>query len=138
MTEVGTRNEELVRRLFESHNQGPERFLATLDRFYDPEIDWTPAVVGGLERASYHGYEGMRRYYADREDAFGTGRVEVLACEPVADDVLLVHILSSGVGRASRLAIEHELWSVSWLRDGRVLRQQAFTTRAQAFEAASA
>jgi ketosteroid isomerase-like protein len=138
MNDVATRNEELVRRIFERHNQGPEEFLASLDEFYDPEVEWTPVVVGGLEGRSYHGYEGWRRYYADRGDVFATGRVDVLGCEAVADDVLVAHIRSSGVGRASGLATDHKIWSVAWFRDGRVLRQQVFTDRTQAYEAASA
>jgi ketosteroid isomerase-like protein len=136
VSEVKTSSEALVRRLFEHHNQGPESFVAELDRFYDPEIEWTPVVVGGLEGKTYRGYDGMRRYYADREEAFGSGRIEVLSCDAVADDVLVVEILSSGVGRGSGVPMEHTLWSVSWLRDGRVYRQQVFTSRAQALEAA--
>jgi ketosteroid isomerase-like protein len=138
VSEVKTSSEALVRRLFEHHNQGPESFVAELDRFYDPEIEWTPVVVGGLEGKTYRGYDGMRRYYADRDEAFASGRIEVLSCDAVADDVLVVEILSSGVGRVSRLPVDHTLWSVSWLRDGRVFRQQVFTTRAHALEAARA
>jgi ketosteroid isomerase-like protein len=138
MNDVATRNEEVVRALFDCHNEGPEAFLAALDRFYDPEVEWTPAVVGGLEGRSYHGYEGWRRYYADREEVFGGGQIEVISCDPVGDDVIVAHIRSTGVGRGSGLATEHKIWSVSWFRGGRILRQQVFTSRPQAYEAAGA
>jgi ketosteroid isomerase-like protein len=138
MNDVATRNEELIRRLFERHNQSPEAFLASLEEFYDPEIEWTPVVVGGLEGRSYHGYEGWQRYYTDREEVFGEGQVEVISCEPVGDDVIVAHIRSTGVGRGSGLATEHKIWSVAWFRDGRVFRQQVFTSRTQAYEAANA
>jgi ketosteroid isomerase-like protein len=136
--DVQTGNEAVVRRIFDTHNRGPEEFLASLDGFYDPEIEWTPAVIGGLEGMTYHGYDGWRRYYADREEVFGEGRVEVISCEPVGDDVIVAHIRSTGVGRGSGLATEHKIWSVSWFRDGRVFRQQVFTSRTQAYEAAGA
>ena len=138
MSEVAIHNEERVRRLFAAHNQGPDAILAALEELFDPEIRWTPAVVGGLEGGTYTGYDGMRRYYADRDDAFGEGRVEVIGCEPVGDDVVVAHVLSRGVGRMSGATIEHELWIVVWLRDGRVVREHAFTARSDAMKAAGA
>ena len=131
-------NEAVVRRIFDTHNRGPEAFLAELEELYDPDVRWTPAVIGGLEGTSYEGYDGWRRYYADREEVFGEGKVEVISCEPVGDDVIVAHILSTGVGRGSGLATEHKIFSVSWFREGRVVRQQVFMTREQAHEAAGA
>jgi ketosteroid isomerase-like protein len=138
MNEAMTGNEERVRSIFEAHNRGPDQLLASLEQIFDPEIVWTPAVVGGLEGGSYQGYDGLRRYYADREDAFGEGRVDVLGCEAIGDDVVVAHVLSSGVGRVSRALIEQELWMLARLRGGRVLRWHAFTSRADAMEAAGA
>jgi ketosteroid isomerase-like protein len=135
---VPSDNEAVVRRIFDTHNRGPEAFLAVVEELYDPDIRWTPAVIGGLEGRTYHGYDGWRRYYADREEVFGEGKVEVISCEPVGDDVIVAHIRSTGVGRGSGLATEHKIWSVSWFRDGRVLRQQVFVNRNQAYEAAGA
>jgi ketosteroid isomerase-like protein len=138
VNEVRTRNEEVVRRLFDCHNEGAKTFLAALDQYYDPEVEWTPAVVGGLEGRRYHGYDGWRRYYADREEVLSAGQIEVISCEPVGDDVIVAHIRSTGVGRGSGVATEHKIWSVSWFRDERIFRQQVFTTRTQAYEAAGA
>jgi ketosteroid isomerase-like protein len=131
-------NERRVRSIFETHNRGPDALLAALEEIFDPEIVWTPAVIGGLEGGSYHGYDGIRRYYADREDVFETGRVDVIECEPVSDDQMIAHVLSSGVGRASGASLEHELWMLARLRNGRVVAWHAFTSRSQALEAASA
>jgi ketosteroid isomerase-like protein len=131
-------NEAHVRRIFDTHNRGPEAFLAELEELYDPDVRWTPGVIGGLEGTTYQGYDGWRRYYADRAEVFGEGRVEVISCEPVGDDVIVAHIRSTGVGRGSGLATEHKIFSVSWFRDGRVVRQQVFMTRAEAYEAARA
>ncbi len=138
MNEVASRNEELVRRVIDLHNQDPERVLASLEEFFDPEIAWTTIVIGGLEGETYRGYEGLRRYYADRGDAFGPGDVEVLDCEPAGDDVLVLHVRDSGVGRTSGVSLDQEVWSAIRLRDGRVLRWLAFRSRAEAEEAARA
>jgi ketosteroid isomerase-like protein len=137
-TDVQTRNEAVVRRLFDNHNRGPEEFLARLEEIYDPDIRWTPAVVGGLESRTYHGYDGWRRYYADRAEVFGEGKIEVISCDPIDEDVIVAHIRSTGVGRGSGLATEHKIWSVSWFRNDRILRQQVFTSRTEAYEAAGA
>ena len=138
MNDAATRNEEQVRTVFQTHNEGPEAMLAALEELLDPEISWTPAVIGGLEGGSYQGYAGMRRYYADRDDAFGEGQVHVLDTESIGEDAVLAHVLSTGVGRVSRASIEQELWMAMWLRDGRVLRWQALSSRAAAMEALGA
>jgi ketosteroid isomerase-like protein len=138
VNEIATRNVERVRSLFQAHNQGPEVILASLDGIFDPEIVWTPAIIGGLEGGSYRGYEGIRRYYADREEAFGEGQVHVRGCETVGDDAVVAHVLSTGVGRASGAVLEQELWMLIRVRDDRVVDWQAFTGRSGAMEAARA
>jgi len=138
VSEVATRNEERVRSIFEAHNRGPDHLLASLEQIFDPEIVWTPAVIGGLEGGSYHGYHGIRRYYVERADVFGEGQVHVLGCEAIGDDMVVAHVLSTGVGRASGASLEQELWMFARLRDGRVIRWHAFTSRAAAMEAAGA
>jgi ketosteroid isomerase-like protein len=135
---VGTSNEEQVRKLFDLHNQGPEVIMAAFEEILDPDIVWTPSVIGGLEGGSYQGYEGMRRYYADRAEAFAEGEVHVLGAEQVGEDGLVTHVLSTGVGRSSRAPLEEELWMAMSMRDARVLRWHAFTSRAEAMEALDA
>jgi ketosteroid isomerase-like protein len=135
---VGTSNEERVRSLFDRHNEGADAILAALEEIFDPDIVWTPSVIGGLEGGSYEGYDGIRRYYADRAETFAEGQVHVLGTEPVGDDQVITRVLSTGVGRASGAVLEEELWMAMSLRDGRVLRWFAFTSRAEAMEALDA
>ena len=138
MNEAGTRHEERVRNLFELHNRGPSAMLAALEDVLDPEVRWAPAIIGGLEGGSYQGYEGMRRYYADRDDAFEEGQVHVLGTETAGDDIVIAHVRSTGVGRASGASLEQELWMAMWFRDDRVVRWYAFPSREQAMEAVDA
>jgi ketosteroid isomerase-like protein len=138
VSEIATRNEERVRSIFETHNRGPEVLLDSLEEIFHPEIVWTPAVIGGLEGGSYRGYEGIRRYYDERADVFGEGQVHVLGFEPVGDEMVVAHVLSTGVGRASGAKLEQELWMFARICDGRVIRWHAFTSRADAMEAAGA
>jgi ketosteroid isomerase-like protein len=135
VNEVQVSNEERVRNLFATHNRGPDEMLESLEEIFDPEIVWTPAIIGGLEGGNYQGYAGLRRYYADRDDAFEEGQVHVLGVECIDDEFVIAHVLSTGVGRASGASLEQELWMAMWLRDGRVYRWYAFPSRAAALEA---
>jgi ketosteroid isomerase-like protein len=130
--------EERVRNLFATHNRGPEALLNALDEIFDPEIEWTPAVIGGLEGGSYEGHDGIRRYYADRAEVFGEGKVDVLSTEPVGDDAVVARVCSSGVGRASGATLEQELWMAIRLRGGRIHRWRACASRRDAMEAIDA
>ena len=138
MNGVETSNEALVRKLFDLHNEGPDVIMAAFGEILDPEIVWTPSVIGGLEGGSYAGYDGMRRYYADRAEAFAEGQVHVLDVEQVGDDGLVTRVLSTGIGRVSGAQLEEELWMAMTMRDGRVLLWQAFTSRGDAMECVGA
>jgi ketosteroid isomerase-like protein len=138
MSRTTATGEEVVRRACALHNQGPEEVLARLDELFDPEVCWAPIVVGGLEGGAYRGHDGLRRYYADRGDAFAKGEVELVSCEAIGEDIVIARVLDRGVGRASGVSLDQEVWSAVWLRDGRVLRWQAFPSRAEAIEAVRA
>ena len=138
MNGAATRNEEQVRNLFATHNRGPEEVLGALDEIFDPHVEWTPAVIGGLEGGSYQGYEGIRRYYADRAETFAEGQVQVLSTEPVGHDAVVAHVCSSGVGRMSGASLEQRLWMAIRLSDGRILHWRACSSRDEAMEAAGA
>ena len=130
-------HEDLARRFIDAHNHGAEAVLAGYDEFLDPEFEWCPAVVGGLEENSYRGYEGVRRYYADRDEAFEDSTIELVSLSVVAGDLLVLHIRSRGRGRASGAGLDEEVGLVWRLRDGRILKSRAYTSHAEALAAAS-
>jgi ketosteroid isomerase-like protein len=132
------RNVEHMRRMLEVHNRSGEALVERYDEFFHPDFEWVPAVVGGVEGSSYRGREGMRRYYRDRDEAFTEGRVEVVSCEAIADDVVVVLARSTGRGRASGAMVDEEVGIVCWLRDGRISREHAYTSHAAALAAGRA
>jgi ketosteroid isomerase-like protein len=132
---------EVVRRVIEAHNRGAEALLESYDELLDPDFVWTPVtvgVVGSPDRASYHGREGVRRYYDERAEAFGGGDVQIRSCEPAGDRAVLVRARSTARGRGSGIELEEELTLVYWVRDGKVVRGQAFRSLDEALEAANA
>jgi ketosteroid isomerase-like protein len=130
------RNVEHVCRMLAAHNDGA--LLERFDEFFHPDLEWVPAVVGGLEGSSYRGREGMRRYYAERDETFVEGRVEIMSCEAVADGVVLVLARSTGRGRASGAMIDEEVGIVLTLRGRKITRDCAYTSHAAARAAAQA
>jgi ketosteroid isomerase-like protein len=97
-------------------------------------------VVGGFPEAPdieiLHGWEGLR----ERERIFFDAWVD-LALEPVefidaGGNAVVVVSAISGRGRGSGTPLDAPVFFVYEIRDGRIVRDQTFTSRSQAFEAA--
>jgi ketosteroid isomerase-like protein len=133
--------EELVRRLFEAHNRGGgDALLDIYDDLFDPDAEWKPLIVGVVgfpERVIYRGRAGLQRYYRERAEAFAGGEVHVRSLEANGDTVV-VDARSTARGRVSGADIEDDITLVYWVRDGRIVRGQAFRSREDALEAARA
>jgi ketosteroid isomerase-like protein len=133
--------EELVRRLFDAHNRGGgDALLDIYDDLFDADAEWRPLIVGGVgfpERVIYRGRAGLKRYYRERAEVFAGGEVHIRSVEANGDAVV-VDALSTARGRVSGAAIEEDITLVYWVRDGRIVRGQAFGSRDDALEAARA
>jgi ketosteroid isomerase-like protein len=130
-------NLEIVREVFAAAARaisgGP---LEDLDRLLDPDVEWIP-INAALEGTSYRGHDGVRRWVDemnrdwddfealpnefvdlgnDRQLAFGTWRAR-------------------GRGSGVQLDAQPAAWLIR-LRNGKVVRMQTFTDRADALEAA--
>ena len=133
--------EALVRRLFDAHNRGGgDALLDIYDDLFDPDAEWKPLIVGVVgfpERVIYRGRAGMERYYRERAEAFAGGEVHIRSLEPDGDAVV-VDARSTARGRVSGADIEQDITLVYWVRDGKIVRGQAFRSRQDALEAAHA
>jgi ketosteroid isomerase-like protein len=132
--------EELVRRLIDAHNRGDDSMLDDYDELLAPDFEFIPMTVGVMGspgRATYHGRDGMRRFYDERAEAFGGGEVHVRSCEQLGDAVV-VSARSTAQGRGSGVVLEEEITLVYWVRDGKAVRLQAFRSRDEALGVARA
>jgi ketosteroid isomerase-like protein len=133
--------EELVRRLFDAHNRGGgDALLDIYDDLFDADAEWKPLIVGVVgfpERVIYRGRAGMERYYRERAEAFAGGEVHIRSLEPNGEAVV-VDARSTARGRVSGAAIEEDITLVYWVRDGKIVRGQAFRSRQEALEAVHA
>jgi ketosteroid isomerase-like protein len=133
--------EKLVRRLFDAHNRGGgDALLDIYDDLFVADVEWKPLIVGVVgfpERVIYRGRAGMERYYRERAEAFGGGEVHIRSVEQ-AGDAVIVDALSTARGRVSGADIEEDISLVYWVRDGKIVRGQAFRSREDALVAAGA
>lgn len=137
---VPRENVELVRRLYaQLASEGPahefEQRLtdAALSRFLDPGIEWVPMSHSLLAVQSYRGYEGVRRFWGEFLSTWESYGVELMSVYDAGDQVaVVVHI----VGRTNELEIDETQSSLLTVRDGRVIRVQAFADPGGAREAA--
>jgi ketosteroid isomerase-like protein len=133
--------EELVRRLFDAHNRGGgDALLDIYDDLFVADVEWKPLIVGVVgfpERVIYRGRAGMARYYQERAEAFGGGEVHIRSVEQ-AGDAVVVDARSTARGRISGADIEEDITLVYWVRDGKIVRGQAFRSRQDALEATHA
>jgi ketosteroid isomerase-like protein len=132
--------EEIVRRVIEAHNRGGDELVERYDELFDPDFEWRPMTIGAVGspgRMSFRGLDGMRRFYEERAEVFDGGEVQIRSCEP-AGDALLVHARSTAQGRVSGIQVEEDITLAYWVRDGKVVRGQAFRSRDDALAVAGA
>ena len=138
--EVPRENVELVRRLYaELASEGStdefEQRLTddALSRFLDPGIEWVPMSHSLLAVESYRGFDGVRRFWGQFLSTWESYGVELLSVHDAGDRVAVVVRI---VGRANELEIDETQSSLLTVRDGRVVRVQAFADPEAAREAA--
>jgi ketosteroid isomerase-like protein len=124
-------NVEIVRRAIEAYeHEGLDGSL----RSYDPEIEWT-STDAYIERATYRGHEGVRRYLGTMEEEFDDLRIEPVELIDAGEQVIS-SVRISGRGKTSGAPVELTLISVDSLRDGLIYRVRNYPDMAAALEAA--
>jgi len=122
MGTVADLNTRIARQSFEAIGR---RDIEGLLELYDPAIEFEPLTGMQVESGGYHGHLGVRRYLEEAAQVWE----EML---PHADDVRSVgdRVLVLGGcavrGRGSGAITDQPMAWVLTMRDGRVLRHQAF------------
>lgn len=124
-------NLELVRRAIEAY--GREGLDGVLG-YYDPEIEWT-STGDYIERATYRGHDGLRRYLGTMEEEFKDLRIEPVELIDAGEQVIS-SVRFTGRGKASDAPVEMTLISVGSVRDGLIYRVRNYPDMPAAFEAA--
>jgi len=124
-------NVELAREALDTFFRGDRNAWIAL-RDQDFEIvtidDWPDA---GVIRGGEAGWD----FYLDVAQTLNFGGVEVELIDAGADKVL-GHQRNEAQGQASGAGVEFDYWIVTTVREGKILRDEWFSKREQALEAA--
>jgi ketosteroid isomerase-like protein len=133
-------NVELVRRLYAELASGGsaqefEQRLTdeALGAFLDPGIEWIPPPESLMAVESYRGFDGTRRLWGEFVSTWDDYRVETLRFDDAGEQVAVVVRI---VGRTHGLEVDETRSSLLTIRQGRVVRVQAFADPEGAREAA--
>jgi ketosteroid isomerase-like protein len=122
-------NLDLIRAGFAAHNRGD---LDALTQVYDPDVVFETLLLG-----THHGNEAIRLIYEENRKTLSGYTVDPIELIDAGDQVVAVAQVN-GVGPASQIAMEDRdrFAFLFTIKNGRVVREQAFRNREEALEAA--
>jgi ketosteroid isomerase-like protein len=122
-------NLELIRAGFAAHNRGD---LDALQEVYDPDVVFETLLLG-----THRGNEAIRLIYEENQKTLAGYDVEPVELIDSEDQVVAVAQVK-GVGPVSQIPMEDrdQFAFLFTIRDGRVVREQAFRNRDEALDAA--
>jgi ketosteroid isomerase-like protein len=124
-------NVEIVERAIAAINERDiDGYLACCTE--DIQLQTPVSPVAGV----YEGADGIRRFFADIEDAGPDFRLDLERLEAVEGERVLAFVGIAAHGRASGLPIPAETGNVYEFEEGKIRRIQIFLDRGEALEAA--
>jgi ketosteroid isomerase-like protein len=123
---------QLVRRAMEAWNREDLDALIPLS---DPEVEFV-SIFAGMEGRTYRGHDGLRRYFADMEDAWAEFIREIEEVRDAGSDQVVVFFRLRGTARASGVPVDERVTTVFHLRAGRLRRMVVYRDRDDALKAA--
>jgi|tagenome__1003787_1003787.scaffolds.fasta_scaffold20683022_1 ketosteroid isomerase-like protein len=113
----------------------PEAMRTYHERWYDPESE-IRNVDGWPVEASYEGFEGYRRWYAENYATYDDVRFDVESVQPVADRVVALARVSGRLkGEETRLEVQ--VGVTYEMRGGRIWRVRLYLGHDRALQAAA-
>jgi ketosteroid isomerase-like protein len=126
-------NVEVVRTAFEALNRGGfDEALA----YVDPEVEFEPPDEALERPSSFKGHEALRERWETLLEPFEGLRLEPVEFIDVDDETVITVFRIRVRGRASEVPVEAEPAYMLAIRDGKVMRMQAYLQKDQALEAA--
>lgn len=120
-----------MRQGFEAFNSGDMgRILA----FAHPDFEAVVPPELSAEPDSYHGHDGIRRYFQTFQDAMDEIRFQPERFWDSGESVVAV-VRITAKGRQTAIPVEQRIAQVWTVRDGKAIRVQTYASLAQALEA---
>jgi uncharacterized protein len=124
---VSAADVETVRQGIEAYNRSDVEGLVALS---DPDVRMVP-IRALLEGGEYRGHDGVRKFIADMDEDWSEREVLIDEIRDLDGRVLVLGNFRA-VGRASGSEVRQPLAWLSEIRDGRLVKMQAFTDQAAA------
>jgi len=124
-------NIEIVGKAIEAWNQREADLLLS---YAAPEIEWMPAGPAAVERAVYRGHDEVANAYAAVWDTWDLFQFEGSQLRDLGDSVLWLGQVKMR-GSASHVELDQEFAAHWVLRDGKLIRIQAFLSWREGLEA---
>jgi ketosteroid isomerase-like protein len=100
-----------------------------------PEVEWYPAVAGGVQGKPYRGHPGLREFFKELQEVWEEFRLEPEEYRDLGDHVLvLAKVHAKGRGG---VVFDQSLDSVWEMRDGKIARGRSYLSREAALRAAA-
>ena len=128
---MSQQNVEIVRKAIEAWNQREADLLLS---YAAPEIEWMPAGPAAVERAVYRGHDEVASAYAAVWETWDLFRFEGSQLRDLGDSVLWLGRVKMR-GSTSHVELDQEFAAHWMLRDGKLIRIQAFLSWQDALEA---
>ena len=113
-----------------------EGALTLIPEIFDPQVEFSPWLAREVAHRTYHGHEGLRRFFEELRDMLGAVRYAPEEYEPLSDDLIVVFTRLEGVGRGSAVPVGQDLGLVYEFQDGLGIRLTAFGSHEEALNAA--
>jgi ketosteroid isomerase-like protein len=124
-------NVRIVRQVFEAFNSED---IARIVEFTHPDFVAEVSAEISTEPDTYRGHDGIRRYFDSFQEAMYEIRFQAEQFWEVGESVVVALWLTAR-GRQTGIPVEQRTAGVWTIRDGRVLRIQAYSSASQALEA---
>jgi hypothetical protein len=115
---------------------GLEAALEIIPEIFDPQVEFSPWLGREVEHGTYHGHDGLQRYFRELQDMLGQVQYATPEFRPLSEDLIVVFTRLEGAGRSSDVPVGQDLGLVYEFQDGLVVRLTAFGSHEEALDAA--
>jgi ketosteroid isomerase-like protein len=123
----------IFRHAMEAYSRG-DYDAAVVD--FDPAIEWSVDASVAPDATTYHGHEGVKRFWETWAEAISGLELEIEDCRPVGQDRVLAITRAHGLGAGSGAPVASGLFAqVADFRGRRVVRVRLYGSVASALEA---
>jgi ketosteroid isomerase-like protein len=128
-------NVELVRRATEAVNRRPKPDFDVVNALYDPNHVLV-AQLSSVEGEAFHGARGFREWLTNMSQAWESWESQIRQVTEIDNDRVLVVATMSLRSRQGGVPIEEDPATIVTVRDGKIVRSDAYPSVRHALQAA--